>query len=58
MTGKSMVSTQLDQALYEKLEQAAQALGITRSALVRLLIRRGLSVPVVLSTETAPPPSD
>jgi antitoxin component of RelBE/YafQ-DinJ toxin-antitoxin module len=63
MTGKSMaktvmIGTHVDQELLDKLEAAANALGLSKAALVRLLLRKGLSQPVVLSTEIVPPPSD
>jgi antitoxin component of RelBE/YafQ-DinJ toxin-antitoxin module len=58
MTGKVMIGTHVDQELFDKLEAAANALGLSKAALVRLLLRKGLSQPVVLSTEVVPPPSD
>jgi len=58
MTGKALIGTYVEQELFDKLEAAASALGISKAALVRHLLRQGLSQPVVLSTETARPPSD
>jgi hypothetical protein len=58
MTGKVMIGSYVERELFDKLEAAANALGISKAALVRLLLRRGLASPVVLSTEKEPPPSD
>jgi hypothetical protein len=58
MTGKVMIGSYVERELFDKLEAAANALGISKAALVRLLLRRGLASPVVLSTEKEQPPSD
>lgn len=58
MTGKVMVGTLVERELFDKLEATAQALGMSKAALLRHLLRQGLASPVVLSSETVPPPSD
>ncbi len=58
MTGKVMVGTLVERELFDKLEAAAQALGMSKAALLRHLLRQGLASPVVLSSEAVPPPSD
>jgi hypothetical protein len=58
MTGKVLIGAHVERDLFDKLEATASALGMSKAALVRLLLRRGLALPVVLSTEKEPPPSD
>lgn len=58
MTGKVFVAAHVEQALHDKLEATAHALGMSKAALVRYLLRTGLAGPVVLSAQTEPPPSD
>lgn len=58
MTGKVFIAAHVDQALHDKLEATAQALGMSKAALVRYLLRTGLESPVVLSVQTKQPPSD
>ena len=57
MTGKVMVGTLIERDLFDKLEAAANALGLSKAALLRHLLRQGLAAPVVLSSERAQPPS-
>lgn len=58
MTGKVFIAAHVEQELFDKLEATAQALGMSKAALVRYLLRQGLASPVVLSVQTAQPPSD
>jgi len=58
MTGKVFIAAHVEQELFDKLEATAQALGMSKAALVRYLLRQGLAFPVVLSVQTAQPPSD
>ena len=56
--GKHLVAAHVDQALHKKLEDTSQALGISKAALVRYLLRTWLESPVVLAMKIKPPPSD
>jgi len=58
MTGKVFVAAHIEQELHDRLEEAAQTLGMSKAALVRYLLRQGLASPVVLSTEKERLPSD
>jgi hypothetical protein len=58
MTGKVFIAAHVEQELFDKLEATAQALGMSKAALVRYLLRTGLASPVVLSAQTEPVPSD
>ena len=58
MTGKVFIAAHVEQELFDKLEATAQALGMSKAALVRYLLRTGLASPVVLSVQTAQLPSD
>ena len=58
MTGKVFIAAHVERDLFDKLEAAAQALGMSKAALVRYLLRTGLESPVVLSAQTEPAPSD
>ena len=58
MTGKVFIAAHVEQELSDKLEATAQALGMSKAALVRYLLRTGLESPVVLSVQIKPPPSD
>lgn len=58
MTGKHFVAAYIDQALHDKLQSVADALGMSKAALLRHLLRQGLASPVVLSTGKEPAPSD
>jgi hypothetical protein len=58
MTGKVFIGAHIDQALFDKLDEAAKSIGVSKAALLRHLLRQCLAVPVVLSIQTAPPPSD
>lgn len=58
MTGKVFVAAHVEQELHDKLEATAQALGMSKAALVRYLLRTGLASPVVLSAQIKPAPSD
>lgn len=56
--GKHLVAAHVDQALHDKLETTSQALGISKAALLRYLLRTWLESPVVLSVKIKQPPSD
>jgi hypothetical protein len=56
--GKHLVAAHVDQALHDKLEATSQALGISKAALVRYLLRTWLESPVVLAMKIKPPPFD
>lgn len=58
MTGKVFIAAHVEQELFDKLEATAHALGMSKAALVRYLLRQGLASPVVLSVQTAQLPSD
>ncbi len=58
MTGKVFIAAHVEQELFDKLEATAHALGMSKAALVRYLLRTGLASPVVLSAQTEPAPSD
>lgn len=57
-SGKFFIAAHVEQELFDKLEATAQALGMSKAALMRYLLRQGLASPVVLSAQTEPPPSD
>ena len=56
--GKHLVAAHVDQALHDKLEATSQALGMSKAALVRYLLRTWLESPVVLAMKIKPPPFD
>lgn len=58
MTGKVFIAAHVEQELFDKLEATSQALGMSKAALIRYLLRQGLASPVVLSAQTEPVPSD
>lgn len=58
MTGKVLIGAHVERDLFDRLEATAQALGMSKAALVRHLLRQGLASPVVLSAQTEPVPSD
>lgn len=58
MIGKVLIGAHVERDLFDKLEATAQALGMSKAALVRHLLRQGLASPVVLSAQTEPVPSD
>ena len=58
MTGKVFIAAHVEQELFDKLEATAHALGMSKAALLRHLLRQGLASPVVLSASTEPLPSD
>lgn len=57
-SGKFFIAAHVEQELFDKLEATSQALGMSKAALMRYLLRQGLASPVVLSAQTEPPPSD
>ena len=58
MTGKVFIAAHVEQELFDKLEATSQALGMSKAALIRYLLRTGLESPVVLSVQTEQLPSD
>ena len=58
MIGKVFIAAHVEQELFDKLEATAHALGMSKAALVRYLLRTGLESPVVLSVQIKPPPFD
>ena len=58
MTGKVFIGAHIEQDLFDKLDEAAKSIGVSKAALLRHLLRQWLVVPVVLSAQTEPPPSD
>ena len=57
-SSKVFIAAHVERELFDKLEATAHALGMSKAALLRHLLRQGLAVPVVLSAQTEPPPSD
>jgi len=58
MIGKVFIAAHVERDLFDKLEATAHALGMSKAALLRHLLRQGLASPVVLSASTEPLPSD